>query len=177
MSSIRVLTGFVIVVLVFGGCDEASIPNLTESLPNQVVLGFILHESASGQRRYTLIAEEAIVREKEGRIDVQRPLVTFFDDLGKVYSTLRAGEGVILIRTEDLIARGNVVIQTAESTVLFTDSLVWNNSRQLVLTDAGVTIESPKGQVVGQGLVADPGLNKIEIVSEVRGSSSYEFGP
>lgn len=177
MVSRRLLTGFVIGVLIVGGCKEASVPDLTENLPDQVVRWFVLHESASGQRLYTLTAEEAIVREKEGRIEVRRPIVTFFDNGGAVYSTLCADEGVVLTHTEDLIARGNVVIQTAESTALFTDSLVWNNYRQLVLTDAGVAIESPKGKVAGQGLVADAGLNKIEIVSEVRGSSSYEFGP
>lgn len=173
----RQLTGFVMGMLIVVGCKETSVPDLTENLPDQVVRGFILHESASGQRLYTLTAEEAIVQEREGRIEVRRPIVTFFDDGGVVYSTLCADEGVVLTHTEDLIARNNVVIQTAESTALFTDSLIWNNSRQLVLTDAVVTIESPKGKVAGQGLVADAGLNKIEIVSEVRGSSSYEFGP
>ncbi|MCR4424436.1 MAG: LPS export ABC transporter periplasmic protein LptC [candidate division WOR-3 bacterium] len=164
-------------ILVISQCKDASIPSPGENLPDQVVYGFVLHESASGKRLYTLNAAEAVVREPEGRIDVKSPIVTFYDEGGGVYSTLRAELGVILTRNEDLIARGNVVVQTAESTRLYTDSLVWNNTRKVVLTDAGVTIESPKGRIVGQGLIADAALNKIEIVSEVRGSSSYEFAP
>ncbi len=164
-------------IFVSSRCKDASIPSRGDNLPDQVVYGFVLHESASGKRLYTLNAEEAVVREPEGRIDVKSPVVTFYDEGGGVYSTLRAELGVILTRNEDLIARGNVVVQTAESTRLYTDSLVWNNTRKVVLTDAGVTIESPKGRIVGQGLIADAALNKIEIVSEVRGSSSYEFAP
>lgn len=168
---------FFIFILLGVRCKEGSMPDVSEGLPDQIVHEFVLQESASGRRLYRLTAIEAVVLEREGRIDVKSPEVVFYDDGGAVYSRLRADAGVVLSRNEDLVARGNVVVETAESTRLYTDSLVWNNTRKLILTDAVVTIESPKGRIVGKGLVADAGLNKIEIVSEVRGSSNYEFAP
>ena len=75
------------------------------------------------------------------------------------------------------LARGNVLVETVDSTKLQTDSLTWNNREQLVRTDAHVQIQTPKGKVEGIGLVSDAGLEKIEILSEVTGQSEYRFRP
>jgi len=163
-------------VLVFA-CSEQAVPTEPIELPSQVVEGFVLHENASGERLYTLEAETAYVYDPEERVEVLRPNVRFYDAKGEVHATLVAERGSILSRTEDLVARGSVVVRTADSTVLRTDSLVWRNPVRLVRTDAWVEIETPKGRVEGQGLVSDAGLTRIEILSEVTGTSDYEFVP
>lgn len=158
-------------------CKEAIPEKSLQNLPDQVVRGFTLNESMSGRPLYTLMADEAVVFESEGRIDVQNPRVVFYEENGAATATLTATTGVMWTKTQDLIARDNVRVETADSTVLLTDSLMWNNTRQQVYTEAPVTIISPKGRVSGQGLIADAGLKKIEILSEVRGNSDYEFQP
>jgi LPS export ABC transporter protein LptC len=162
--------------LLLAGCREKVATGPEQILPNQIVEGIVLHETDSGRRLYTLEAERALVYDAAHRVEVVRPHVTFYDEAGAVFSYLDAMEGVILSRTEDLVARRNVVVRTADSTVLRTDSLVWSNARRIVLTDASVDISTPEGEVHGQGLVSDAGLNRIEIRSEVHGRSDYDFG-
>ncbi len=147
------------------------------TLPNQIISDFQLNESVSGRRLYSLVARRAVVWENESRIDVETLAVIFYDDSDRPYSLLTADNGTVWMKTEDLVSRGNVRVETGDSTVLTTDSLAWSNSRRVIHTGAKVTIESPRGVLAGAGLVADAQLSKIEIMSEVRGSSSYEFQP
>jgi hypothetical protein len=45
-----------------------------------------------------------------------------------------------------------------------------------VKTEALVDIRTPKGAITGQGLISDAGLNRIQILSEVEGTTEYQFG-
>ncbi len=173
----RFLAVFVLLVLLFGGCGEEQAEVGSEVLPSQIVEGFVLNESSSGARLYTLEAETAYVYDEEMRVDVFLPRVTFYDQDGAVHATLDADRGAIFSETDDLVARGNVLVETVDSTRLRTDSLTWNNREQLVRTDARVEIKTPKGKVEGIGLVSDAGLEKIEVLSEVTGQSEYRFRP
>ncbi len=168
---------FLCLSLFLSACKEAIPEKSLQNLPDQVVKDFTLHESMTGRPLYTLMASEASVFESEGRIDVQNPRVVFYEENGATTAVLTAATGVMWTKTQNLIARDNVRVETADSTVLLTDSLMWNNARQQVYTDAPVTIISVKGKVSGQGLIADAGLKKIEILSEIRGNSDYEFQP
>ncbi len=144
-------------------------------LPNQETDAFTLHESSSGKRQYTLEAQKAYVYDPAQRVDVTGLRVLFYDEVGGVSSTLVADEGSIYSKNEDLVARGNVIVRTSDSTMLETDSLAWSNHRRLVRTDADLVIQTPKGRIVGKGLVSDAGLTKIDILSPVQGTSDYDF--
>lgn len=157
------------------GCGEKPVAVEERNLPSQIVDSLVLHESRSGNRLYTLEADSAYVYDDEQRAELVRPRVTFYDANGQVDSRLAADAGTVYSQSEDLVARGNVVVVTAESTRLATDSLCWSNSRQVVTTEAAVEIRTPKGVVRGQGLRSDAGLGRIEILSEVRGESDYRF--
>ena len=156
--------------LLFLGCRHRPTPEST-TLPDQVIEEFRLHESQSGRRLYTLEAERALVYENEQRSDVVQPKVLFYDEGSRIYATLWADSGTIYSRTEDLMAKGRVRVVTADSTVLVTDSLAYNNRKQVVRTNAPVLIQTPEGTVSGQGLISDPGLMKIEVLSAVKGTS------
>lgn len=167
--------GLAAAVLLLGACSGEPGANDDRTLPSQVVEGFVLHENASGARLYTLSAETAYVHEVEGVVDVAAPVVLFYDELGEVYATLVAERGTVNSNTDDLVARGSVVVRTEDSTLLRTDSLAWNNTVRQVRTDAAVEVETPNGRVAGTGLVSDAALSNIQILSEVTGSSDYRF--
>ncbi len=156
-------------------CNDKPVCGPNPVLPSQVIEGFTLHESSSGKRLYTLEAQKAYVYDPVQRVDVTGLRVLFYDEVGGVHSTLVADEGSIYSKNEDLVARGHVIVRTSDSTVLVTDSLSWSNLGRLVRTDADLVIETPKGRVEGKGLVSDAGLNKIDILSPVKGTSDYDF--
>ncbi len=164
-------------LLLLVGCKEEEGRFESYKLPNQVVRDFELDESVSGRRLYRLSARLATVWENESRIDVETLEVIFYGDDEQPYSRLVADAGTVWIRNEDLVARGHVCVITGDSMILRTDSLAWSNSRRLIHTQAGIVMETSQGQIAGTGLVADAQLNKIEILSEVYGSSNYEFEP
>jgi len=159
----------------FLACSDKPVCGPNPVLPNQEVDAFTLHESSSGKRLYTLEAQRAYVYDPASRVDVSDLRVLFYDEVGGVNSTLVAEEGSIYSKNEDLVARGQVVVRTSDSTVLKTDSLAWSNQRRLVRTDADLVIETPRGRVEGKGLVSDAGLTKIDILSPVQGTSDYDF--
>lgn len=163
-----------VLLFIGAGCRDRPVAGPTPSLPSQVIESFTLHESSSGQRLYTLEAAKALVYETDQRIDVNDLRVLFYDK-GSINSTLVADQGTIYSNSEDLVARGHVSVRTADSTVLLTDSLAWKNTERLVRTDAPLEIATPKGRVAGRGLVSDAGLNRIQVQSEVTGSSDYDF--
>jgi LPS export ABC transporter protein LptC len=162
-------------VLSMLACNDKPVCGPNPILPNQEIEAFTLHESSSGKRLYTLEAQKAYVYDPVERVDVTGLRVLFYDEAGVVNSTLVADEGSIYSRNEDLVARGHVVVRTSDSTRLETDSLAWSNARRLVQTDADLVIETPKGRVVGKGLVSDAGLKKIDVLSPVKGTSDYDF--
>lgn len=163
-------------VLVVGfACKDKPVCGPNPVLPNQEIDAFTLHESSSGKRQYTLEAQKAYVYDPVQRVDVTGLRVLFYDQVGGVSSTLVADEGSIYSQNEDLVARGNVIVRTSDSTMLATDSLAWSNQRRLVRTDADLVIETPKGRIEGKGLVSDAGLTKIDILSPVQGTSDYDF--
>jgi len=166
---------FLLLALLLASCKEEPLCGPNPVLPNQVIEAFTLHGSSSGKRLYTLEAQEAYVYDPAQRVDVTGLRVLFYDEVGGISSTLVADEGSIYSKNEDLVARGNVIVRTADSTRLNTDSLVWSNQRRLVRTDADLVIETPKGRIEGKGLVSDAGLTKIDILSPVQGTSDYDF--
>lgn len=160
---------------VMTACNDKPVCGPNPVLPSQVIEAFTVHESSSGKRLYTLEAQQAYVYDPVQRTDVTGLRVLFYDEAGAIKSTLVADGGSIYSQSEDLVARGHVVVRTSDSTVLTTDSLGWSNQRRLVRTDAALVIETPKGRVEGKGLVSDAGLTKIDILSPVKGTSEYNF--
>jgi LPS export ABC transporter protein LptC len=170
-----VLTVLVAVCLVLFACNDKPVCGPNPVLPNQEIDAFTLHESSSGKRLYTLEAQKAYVYDPAQRVDVTGLRVLFYDEVGGITSTLVSDEGSIYSKNEDLVARGHVVVRTSDSTLLETDSLAWSNQRRLVRTDADLVIQTPKGRIEGKGLESDAGLNKIDILSPVHGTSDYDF--
>jgi len=168
-----IVVTFVLIILI--SCRESEPKVGSENIPSQIVEGFRLTESVSGKKLYQLQAVKAYLYESSNKIDVTEPKIIFFDDSGREFSNLVARSGSVNNKSSDLIARNEVIVQTQDSTYLYTDSLVWLNSRQIVTTDAWVTINSKQGNIEGQGLISDAGLKKIEIKSAVKGKSNYQF--
>ncbi len=156
-------------------CQKTNQEESPPRLPDEIVKNFILYETMSGKSLYILTADEAKVFESEGCVAVTHPRIIFYDENQTPTAVLTAITGVMWTKTQDLVARDSVRVETPDSTILLTDSLMWSNARRQILTQAQVTIVSPKGTILGQGLISDAGLKRIEVQSEIRGSSNYEF--
>jgi LPS export ABC transporter protein LptC len=162
-------------IVLFISCPSNNKPANSETLPSQIITDFKLFESTSGLKLYSLTAEKAFVYTDAQVITVINPHVIFYNDDGTVSSVLLSLKGRVNTKTSDLFAQESVVVRTSDSTILYTDSLIWNNSSEKITTDAWIKIDSKQGLIEGQGLVSDASLKKIEIISSVTGKSKYEF--
>jgi len=89
--------------------------------------------------------------------------VDFYDREGNHNSVLTAREGVVFNRTNDLLARGNVVVVSDSGVVLQTEELRWDNRRQKIISDVPVIFTTQTDTIEGDSFISDPDLNRYEI--------------
>lgn len=167
-------SGGLLLCLIVGCEEKGGESGSTSTLPSEVVENFSITETEEGKRVYALEAEKAYHYKSLNKIDVTEPRITFFDDRGEVFSTLNARKGRIDKKTYSLLAKGDVVVRTRDSTILYTDSLFWDQNRKVITTKGWVKIESPDATLEGEGLVSDASLQRIEI-THIKGRSPYRF--
>ncbi len=89
--------------------------------------------------------------------------VQFYDPDGTPTSLLTSREGAVDEVTNNLEARGSVVVTSESGTRLFTEELYWDQARELIHTPVFVRVISPKERLQGVGLESDQGLKNYRI--------------
>ncbi len=172
------LTGLIILisgVFLFNNCGEKGIEEkLEQGLPKITLEKFSLTETKTGDKLWTLDAEQARVYDEI--IEVDSVKIRFYDKDQVEFSVLYAPGGILNRKTHNILVGDRVAVVTNDSTKLFTDSLFWQNDSQKILTDCYVKIIKQDSTVIeGKGLRADPYLRKIEVIGETKGVSPIEL--
>ena len=102
--------------------------------------------------------------------------VDFYDSEGVIANHLTSDSGIILESRKIMIAIGNVVATSADSTTLYTEELRWNGLTERITSDKYVTIISATDTLRGIGLETDRNMRSIKILKQVEGSLS-DNGP
>lgn len=89
--------------------------------------------------------------------------VDFYNQEGNHNSVLTADEGVVYDQTNNMVARGNVVVVSDSGIVLETKELKWDNQRQKIISDVPVIFTSEKEKLQGDSFISDPDLKNYEI--------------
>jgi LPS export ABC transporter protein LptC len=145
-------------------------------LPDQEVGDFTLTETDQGRVEWKLYARSAAVYQSRNTVVARSVRVDFFDEKGNRSSTLTAREGELNQIQRDMIARGDVQIQTTEGTRMSTDHLRFLNRSQKIVTDAFVRIERAGNVLTGYGFESDPDLHHFEFVHQVRATVRTKSG-
>ncbi|MCK4250547.1 LPS export ABC transporter periplasmic protein LptC [candidate division WOR-3 bacterium] len=172
------LAGSIILIsglFLFSSCEEKGIEEkLDEELPRITLEKFSLTETKTGDKLWTLDAEQARVYDEIIKVDSVK--IRFYDKDQIEFSILYAPGGILNRKTHNILVGDSVAVFTNDSTKLFTDSLFWQNDSQKILTDCYVKIIKQDGTVIeGKGLRADPYLKKIEVIGETKGISPIEL--
>ena len=130
--------------------------------PDQVVENGEHVITAQGVKKAILVAEQLHFYNQAGKVFGDTIQVSFFDDSGQFQSTLTALEGEMSQRSDDMIARGNVVVRGSGSTIR-TEELHYDPQRNLVTSDKPTEIFQQGNQIRGQGVESDPALTNIRI--------------
>jgi LPS export ABC transporter protein LptC len=88
----------------------------------------------------------------------------FYDDLGKITSTLRANHAYFFHKENQWRGRGNVEVKNMEKNEqLNTEELFWKPDTKRIFTDKFVTIRQQKDIIYGTGLDAAQDLSDYRI--------------
>jgi LPS export ABC transporter protein LptC len=163
--------------LAVAGCErQESNPPASPEVPDQVVRQFTLTETVKGQLRWQLTARGASTYTNLGVIRATGVAIDFYDDAGGVYSHLTAREGEIRTATNDMAARGDVVVTTKSGTRVETPSLRFLNRAQRIVSDDRVTVRRGGDVLSGVGFESDPSLERWEFRHQVRAQVSSPSG-
>jgi LPS export ABC transporter protein LptC len=161
------------------GCGQGprSVPGpASGELPDQEVSDFVVTETDAGRPQWTLYSRDAAIYNPRNTIVARGVRVDFFDEQGKQNSTLTAREGEINQRTRDMVARGNVVLQTTEGTRMSTEELRFLNQKQRIVSDMLVRVEGKGTVLTGVGFESDPGLKHYEFKRKVQATVHTQSG-
>lgn len=168
------LIRLLIILLLASGCGTnppaTTEISLREEDPDQEAWNTTIYLSENGLQRVVVTAAHRMHFTNEQRTVMDEGMhVDFYDEDGRLASTLTADQGIIDEQSHDMTVIGNVVIVSLEYGTLKTDSLRWIETDNRFRTEARVHISTSKDVITGSGFEADPGLSRWEIFRDVRG--------
>lgn len=89
--------------------------------------------------------------------------VEFYDDSGKVNSSLKSDYAERREKDEIMLAKRNVVVVNIKGEQLNTEKLIWDGKRRKIYTDAFVKITTADQVLMGNGLESDETFTEYEI--------------
>ena len=176
MISIRILCAYLMLILLAGlvGCQGDGGPPMsetsTEGAPDQELWGSTIILSVKGQNRAKIWAGHILKFEEKHTIRMDGNIkVDFYNEQGRHVSVLTAQGGEVDETSQDLQARGTVIVISDEGARLEAERLNWHNATQKIQSDTLVTIIRDGETVKGIGFESDADLEHWEIRENVTG--------
>ena len=166
----RIVVVLFILTVIINACSEEKVkPSIDTSirgaeLPSQESWDATVFFTDSGKTKAVLKAGHLRVFEnsKETLLD-SNITVDFYNELGRISTTLTARRGKVNDATNDLYAYDSVVVVSDSGTTLKTNELMWRNKDRKIVSDKFVTILSPKEKIQGYGFESDQSLKNYVI--------------
>lgn len=95
--------------------------------------------------------------------------VVFYDNKGKVSTTLKANYGIMYDRSRKMEVRYNVEVVNVNGEKLNTEHLVWDEDQKKIISDEFVKITTAKEIIMGKGLESNQDFTQYQI-KEVTGT-------
>jgi LPS export ABC transporter protein LptC len=139
---------------------------IEDEQPSQTTYNATMHFTNEGQPRGTLLAGRIRVYDTRRQTIMDSGVkVDFYDKEGMKSSVLTARWANINDQTKYMVAYDSVKIVSNKGTVVYTDSLTWDNENQKITSPAFVRIVENTGRVTtGHGFESDQTLSNYKIL-------------
>jgi len=147
ISGIVTLIGVTMLFSCEGNLQEVRAFSLEEDAPKAIAEGINLKFTDSGRLVATLKSAKMLDYTNKSFPYREFPdgvAVEFFDEQGRK-NTVDADYGIVYEQTKLIDLQGNVVVITADSTILEASQLFWDQDRSWIFTDKPNTIRFPDG--------------------------------
>lgn len=142
--------------------------------PNEVSINLNIYYVDSGYAKLNIFAVHAETYSKPHVTKLKDSLkIDFFDDEGKITSTLTARYGEVNHETGKMFVKDSVkMVNHADERIMYTTILHWNQNDSTIFTDENVRLVSPKGVGYGSSLKAKQDFSSYKITDP---KGVYEF--
>jgi LPS export ABC transporter protein LptC len=171
---VRALLVVAILATVSGACSSKKEPPVAAHSPladsaDQIMYGasFVLTEK--GVAHAQMHGDTLYFFDDNTRIESEKPTITFFTSTGAKDAVLTALHGTSNTRTNNMIARGNVVVVSEDGRRLTTEELLYNQGRNEISSDSAFVMTEPNRRLAGTGFRSDPDMKNIQILKGASG--------
>jgi LPS export ABC transporter protein LptC len=122
-----------------------------------------------GLQRAHLESDTAYFFDDNTRIELEKVHTTFFTAAGAKNAVLTSERGTFNSRTNNMIARKNVVVVTEDGRRLTTPELIYNQQQNEISSDSSFVETEPNRRLAGVGFRSDPDMKNIRILKGATG--------
>jgi LPS export ABC transporter protein LptC len=156
------------------GCSSKKQPPVAAHSPladsaDQVMYGARFNLTDKGLQRAQLQADTAYFFEDNTRIELENVHTTFFTAAGAKNAVLTSDRGRYNSRTNNMVARKNVVVVTEDGRRLTTPELNYNQQTNEISSDSAFVMTEPNRRLEGIGFRSDPDMKNIRILKGASG--------
>ena len=136
---------------------------------DQVMYNARFNLTDQGLQRAHLESDTAYFFDDNTRIELEKVNTTFFTVTGEKNAVLTSERGTFNSRTNNMIARKNVVVVTEDGRRLTTPELIYNQQRNEISSDSAFVETEPNRRLEGVGFRSDPDMKNIRILKGTTG--------
>ena len=182
----KALIALGVVVSIAVACTTKKQPPVASHSPladsaDQVMYNARFNLTDQGLQRAHLESDTAYFFDDNTRIELEKVHTTFFTATGEKNAVLTSERGTFNSRTNNMIARRNVVVVTEDGRRLTTPELIYNQQRNEISSDSSFVETEPNRRLEGVGFRSDPDMKNIRILKGTtgvaRGVTTAPTGP
>jgi LPS export ABC transporter protein LptC len=171
---VRALLTCTIVIIGSVACSSKKQPPVAAHSPladsaDQVMYGARFNLTDKGLQRAHLESDTAYFFEDNTRIELEKVHTTFFTATGAKNAVLTSQRGTFNSRTNNMVARKNVVVVSEDGRRLTTPELNYNQQKNEISSDSAFVMTEPNRRLEGIGFRSDPDMKNIKILKGVGG--------
>ncbi len=157
-------------ILLFACTKETSqdIQDENQDAPDEVFFDFVTQETDSGRAKWKLTAPKASKFNTKNLVVLEKPVIRFFDEEGKLQTTLTSDNGELYKESQDMLAYGHVLVRSVSGDFLETDSLYWMDAKSKIRSDSFVKLTRGNDIVTGIGMECNYKLSAVKIKKNIQ---------
>jgi LPS export ABC transporter protein LptC len=164
----------VIAILLAGACTTKKQPPVAghsalADSADQVMYNARFNLTDQGLQRAHLESDTAYFFDDNTRIELEKVHTTFYTATGAKNAVLTSERGTFNSRTNNMIARKNVVVVTEDGRRLTTPELLYNQQRNEISSDSSFVETEPTRRIEAIGFRSDPDMKNIRILKGTTG--------
>ncbi|HUF26257.1 MAG TPA: LPS export ABC transporter periplasmic protein LptC [Gemmatimonadaceae bacterium] len=169
---IALFVGIVVTLAASSACDRQTMTAGTgpshADTADQVIIGLWSNLSNEGIRQAVLESDTAFVFQDGTLFELREVDLTFYTDQGTESAVLTSREGTYNTRTNQMEARGDVVLESADGRRLMSEQLRYDQARDEISSDSAfVSIEGDR-RLEGIGFRANSDVSRFQCLSACR---------